>query len=1244
MKVKYFNLGCFAAIVFCCITPLIMIGQVNKTPINVPSPNAFEFVKYGNTPVSYFNGQPSINIPLDNEVIDGTAIAASLNYDASGFRPDAFPGWVGMNWNLNIGGVVSRRVRGLPDEFNFSTKNLGSTYYFPNGFLGRKKNNDFNVDNLLKTYSSQYTGSCGGTLIRNGHILPYLADQIIYMAPVFSGVTFYGGLVGEFWMTENSYSFDTWKVGDLNNGNAGGIQDMYPDEFTFNAFGINGKFYFKKPGKFTATDNPDDIFAVQCDQKVTILPFFDYSNDTIGLNTYQIPVKATSKCSETSTTQNQYNNYNPWGREGRYPRILTGFSIKTENGMVLTFGKYVSSNTTTIEYFKSLPIEISADLYNCNGYWTADSWFLSSVQMGNGKRVSFEYERGGFIATKYRSYFETKIGAPLAFNCFNSQDFIGTKTGRVISPVYLKTVVGENFKWEINRSLSTQLPMDIDYFKSPAEDFRLQYPEYNTTLNQRPEVDNIVFRRQEYVKTIKFNYNNSPSERLMLNSVDIMAGTGNDQHYAFSYIRDMSQPAYLSDVSDHWGFWNGVTVAPSDDDNAYFTSRGANFNYTKQFLLEKITYPTGGSTSFLYEPNVASKKINIDGVTIDDMGTNQISGGVRVKEITDDDVIATVKRKKRFYYIGNYASGMTEAQINAGSSSGIQNSTIIYHWQNNSPLNCRKINMNYSGNYCSWSINNATSAVINVWSSQPLYMVNDNYHISYSKVYEVEADNSYTMNEFTNHDNGYGNANYLYSLNTNFESPFNKVTNRAFERGKPLAVKTYSNTNALLSEKKFSYTRKLYADASKNGFSLWDGTALFAEGCGYSSAFSDGFRYAIIGNKYSFETYQFLLSQQKDIVYDQNNSSIKAEVTNDMFYEGATYPYLTKVVKTTSNGDVLTTIQKYAQDYAGEFMLNNITNNKPATVVEKISLKRSALSNVDLVTHAELSEYGLSSGTSMPWLNSVYNLETSKPFPYSEFVQTIPITRNLNATAIYAKDARYKPVINMTSYDAYQNPLEIFKRDGLRDIVVRGNRSNNIIAIGNQTTSPSSYAFWAHTSFEKYNYYGDDGSITQEWDNSSDFSYQGSISANAFTGTNSFVGIVKPYKIVWGEFIYVVALKGGSIPSVEYLNGSGQTTSATSFTKMYDIDANWTLYRAYPGGGVTIQINSNGNSIDELRMSPNTTELMSTYSYKNGLLMTVTDKNFKRLFYEYDGFQRLKLIRDQEGNIVKQFDYKYQGQ
>src|SRR5690606_24939082 len=53
-----------------------------------PSPEAAALGRYGNMPVSLFTGTPNITIPLYELKGNSLSLPISLNYDASGFRPE----------------------------------------------------------------------------------------------------------------------------------------------------------------------------------------------------------------------------------------------------------------------------------------------------------------------------------------------------------------------------------------------------------------------------------------------------------------------------------------------------------------------------------------------------------------------------------------------------------------------------------------------------------------------------------------------------------------------------------------------------------------------------------------------------------------------------------------------------------------------------------------------------------------------------------------------------------------------------------------------------------------------------------------------------------------------------------------------------------------------------------------------------------------------------------------------------
>jgi len=71
---------------------------------------------------------------------------------------------------------------------------------------------------------------------------------------------------------------------------------------------------------------------------------------------------------------------------------------------------------------------------------------------------------------------------------------------------------------------------------------------------------------------------------------------------------------------------------------------------------------------------------------------------------------------------------------------------------------------------------------------------------------------------------------------------------------------------------------------------------------------------------------------------------------------------------------------------------------------------------------------------------------------------------------------------------------------------------------------------------------------------------------------------------------------------------------------------------------------SNGGStvwFDDVRIYPSDAQ-MTTCTYEPLIGMTSQcDVNNKFGYYEYDGLGRLKLIKDQDGNILKTFDYNY---
>jgi len=89
---------------------------------------------------------------------------------------------------------------------------------------------------------------------------------------------------------------------------------------------------------------------------------------------------------------------------------------------------------------------------------------------------------------------------------------------------------------------------------------------------------------------------------------------------------------------------------------------------------------------------------------------------------------------------------------------------------------------------------------------------------------------------------------------------------------------------------------------------------------------------------------------------------------------------------------------------------------------------------------------------------------------------------------------------------------------------------------------------------------------------------------------------------------------------------------------------NWTYYQhLLPASATSVTLTGGGNIIDELRLYPVDAQ-MTTHTYQPLVGMTSTcDLNSRVTYYEYDGLLRLKRIRDQDYNIIKSLEYQYQG-
>lgn len=209
---------------------LSVLVQSSSAQVVVNSPQAVDLVKYQRIPVSYFNGLPTIGIPLYTAEVKDLSLPLSLSYHASGIRVNQYPTLVGLGWTLHAGGAITRVVNGVEDE-----KQLKDLY---NGVGYEKDTPD----------PGYYSSS------------KYLA--------------------GHDWASKNALVEDIrWSAGHWQLH-----RDGEPDEFVINAYGISGSFYLYRDAsdriQVRVKPGSGEAFAVS---PPVIRPFIDknfYSDDT----------------------------------------------------------------------------------------------------------------------------------------------------------------------------------------------------------------------------------------------------------------------------------------------------------------------------------------------------------------------------------------------------------------------------------------------------------------------------------------------------------------------------------------------------------------------------------------------------------------------------------------------------------------------------------------------------------------------------------------------------------------------------------------------------------------------------------------------------------------------------------------------------------------------------------------------------------------------------------------------------
>ncbi|HZV71385.1 MAG TPA: RHS repeat-associated core domain-containing protein [Saprospiraceae bacterium] len=103
----------------------IVINAQNFENVDMISPEASSLGKLIDTEISYATGIPNISVPVYLIEHGPISIPIQLNYYAGGIKVTDVSNWIGLGWTLSADMMVTRVIKGIPDESDNGYFNTG---------------------------------------------------------------------------------------------------------------------------------------------------------------------------------------------------------------------------------------------------------------------------------------------------------------------------------------------------------------------------------------------------------------------------------------------------------------------------------------------------------------------------------------------------------------------------------------------------------------------------------------------------------------------------------------------------------------------------------------------------------------------------------------------------------------------------------------------------------------------------------------------------------------------------------------------------------------------------------------------------------------------------------------------------------------------------------------------------------------------------------------------------------------
>lgn len=1195
-------------------------AQLPESPQAPPSPHAFSFMQVQKAPVSWYTGIPSIEVPLHEVQYKTQALKMQLSYNASGFKPDQHASPVGTGWALRTGGLVTRQVNGLPDEYSFTYVDAihpGVSTQYDLGWLRRPVASPYYTYNIDFLTDGEYHWVDKAM----GQSPTGAPEWVKYPWPLPYRPSYMGANCA---LVSRSYKFRFFQ--EEASSFYTGTKDVQRDEFSFNVFGYSGKFYFK--------DNSEVV--VVADKK------FKVSRIATDIPVPAALLAPNSDPQAGATCPQWMLGMSPYDVTNAYPKTIAGFSIQAEDGTTFYFGNH-QVGQDAIEYSigeNYKPGQSGHGMQNYTDHWIANAWHLTSVQFPDGRIVCYDYQRGDYQRMIYRSELQVSVVQNSPSGCGNATSLPWpspqTTAAKITSPVYLQRIYSDVMEATFSYSNTNE---SHALTANAVQTFRWK------------KLDTISIKDmtgQTYKWVFTYDPLSNWSQRLFLQKIERFdpANVSTGEQYLFQYNNHLTLPGYHLSQNDHWGYWNnagtasiiGLTNAQID------VLRAPSLSHTLAGVLRRITYPTGGYRDLSFELNTFRKNVRYERMEgTDSLSSNYNTGGLRIAQIRTVDTVSGVQNIVKYYYVDGYDPTLSPGQLAALPSSGVRNvAEPVYHWSN-------VIGTFYVPLYPTCLQNLRFS----IACQQPLQALHDDYHIGYSSVVEVRGDSAYTVRRFTNHDNGHADDSVIQSINP-FASPYRHFSSRVRERGKVSFEGLYTKAGKLVKSTATDYVAvpAVGGGMAKTYLENWTNTILDSyNGNGQLTGWSGTPAGYVFSDLYKEYTYAYLPAKITTRQY-QDNADHYLTTSTEYEYNNPAHWQPTLVRNVNSDGRIMEQLIRFPQDYPATFVIDRFVNNHWLNQpIEQINMYRDSATGPAKVTGALLNEFAIfphfSAGPAVPM--NTWSLQAESPVLLSSLTATVPVSYSYSGTdfsTAWTKDSRYKLEKFVARWDSMYNPLEVRTRDGLRRRTIMGYRG--LLPLGVATIGESRFWHGSVTSFEVMTVREPfDYQTTKVIPDCNEWIYLGNRDSSvAFTGKYSFSGRVlmrqPPYL---SATIDMAVRAGGNMPIIErYVSATNTFQQITSMTPVLLREVNgWRVYRyVFGNAGIQLCINTNGNLVDELRMGPSAKFIgFNTVTYVGNRQTQATDARYHRIHYEYDAVGRLIRLRDDAGNIVEEREFRF---